>query len=60
MDEQRVAQTSMPFEARIRQGNPHIHTQHDTWTNSGTQAVHALKFARLGAAFAIELGSEAE
>lgn len=52
--------TSMPFEARLRQDNPHIHSQHDTYANSGAQAEHALKFARMAAAFAIEIGSEAK
>lgn len=49
---------SMPFESEIRKDNPHIHTANDTLANSGSQAAHALKFARLAAAFAVELGSE--
>ncbi len=49
--------TSMPFESQLGNDNPHIHTKNDTYANSGNQAVHALKFARLAAAFAIELGS---
>lgn len=49
---------SMPFEAEIKKDNPLIHTANDTLTNSGSQAVHALKFARLAAAYAVELGSE--
>lgn len=49
--------TSMPFESALADDNPHIHSKHDTYANSGAQAVHALKFARLAAAFAIELGS---
>ncbi len=48
---------SLTFEADIAQLNPHRHSKNDTWANSGAQAVHALKFARLGAAFAVELGS---
>ncbi|MDQ1922783.1 M20/M25/M40 family metallo-hydrolase [Massilia pseudoviolaceinigra] len=48
---------SMPFESSLAQANPHIHSKNDTFANSGGQAVHALKFARLAAAFAIELGS---
>ena len=51
--------TSMPFESEIGKDNPHIHTVNDTFANSGNQAVHALKFARLAAAYALELGSEA-
>ncbi|XKM08063.1 M20/M25/M40 family metallo-hydrolase [Massilia atriviolacea] len=48
---------SMPFESSLAQANPHIHSKNDTLASSGGQAVHALKFARLAAAFAIELGS---
>lgn len=50
--------TSMPFEAEIKKDNPHIHTSTDTYARSGGQAVHALKFAKLAAAYAVELGSE--
>lgn len=49
---------SMPFEAEIKKDNPLIHTASDTLANSGSQAEHALKFARLAAAYAVELGSE--
>lgn len=50
--------TSMPFESEIKKDNPRIHTSGDTLANNGGQAVHALKFARLAAAYAVELGSE--
>lgn len=50
--------SSMPFEASMGQDNPAIHTKHDTFAGSGSQAAHALKFARLAAAYAVELGSE--
>ena len=49
---------SLPFEAAFSGDNPHIHTANDTYANSGNQADHALKFARLAAAYAIELGSD--
>jgi leucyl aminopeptidase len=49
---------SMPFESSFARDNPAIHTAKDTFANSGGQATHALKFARLAAAFAIELGSD--
>jgi leucyl aminopeptidase len=49
---------SMPFEAMLAQDNPHIHTQDDTYANSGKQALQALKFARMAAAYAVELGSD--
>jgi leucyl aminopeptidase len=50
--------TSMPFESSFARDNPAIHTAKDTFANSGGQALHALKFARLAAAFAVELGSD--
>lgn len=50
--------TSMPFESTFRQDNPHIHTANDTYANSGNQALHALKFARIAAAYALELGTD--
>jgi leucyl aminopeptidase len=51
--------TSMPFEALLAQDNPHIHGEHDSYANSGSQAAHALKFARMAAAYAVELGTGA-
>jgi leucyl aminopeptidase len=50
--------SSMPFESSFARDNPAIHSAKDTYANSGGQAAHALKFARLAAAFAIELGSD--
>jgi leucyl aminopeptidase len=47
---------SMPFESRMAQRNRSIHTARDTLEVSGNNAAHAIKFARLAAAFAIELG----
>lgn len=49
---------SFPFETIDGDDNPTIHTANDTYANSGNQAAHALKFARLAASFAIELGSD--
>jgi leucyl aminopeptidase len=49
---------SMPFETTMNQSNPRIHTANDTYANMGNQAAHALKFAKLAASFAIELGSD--
>ena len=49
---------SMPFEASMGQDNPAIHTKNDTYAGSGNQAAHALKFTRMAAAYAVELGSE--
>ncbi len=49
---------SMPFESSLARDNPHIHTAKDTLANSGGQTAHALKFARLAAAYMVELSSE--
>ena len=46
---------SMPFEARFRDHNKKIHSRNDTLEASDANATHALKFARLGLAYAIEL-----
>jgi leucyl aminopeptidase len=46
---------SMPHETRSRDRNKHIHTARDTLEISNNNAAHAAKFARLGAAYAIEL-----
>jgi leucyl aminopeptidase len=50
---------SMPFESSFARDNPTIHTSRDTLANSGGQTAHALKFARLAAAYMVELSSEA-
>ncbi|MGE3766365.1 MAG: M28 family peptidase, partial [Kofleriaceae bacterium] len=46
---------SMPFESRSKEMNKRIHTKNDTLEQSKDNALHAVKFARLGAAYAIEL-----
>jgi leucyl aminopeptidase len=48
----------MPFEAAMGEDDPYIHTANDTYANSGNQADHALKFARMALAYAVELGSD--
>ncbi|WP_028102851.1 M20/M25/M40 family metallo-hydrolase [Pseudoduganella violaceinigra] len=51
--------TSMPFEASYAGMNKNLHTVNDTFASMGSQAVHALKFAQLAMAYAVELGSDA-
>jgi leucyl aminopeptidase len=46
---------SMPFEAKMTEYNPAIHSANDTLAKSGNDAVHALKFAKLGVAYVGEL-----
>jgi bacterial leucyl aminopeptidase len=49
---------SMPFESSMSGSNKKIHTASDTFASSGGTANHALKFAKLGLSFAVELGSD--
>ena len=46
---------SMPFEARFRDSNRAIHTRKDTLEQSDNNVQHAVKFAKLATAYAIEL-----
>lgn len=46
---------SLPFESVVGQHNPRIHTANDTLANSDPAAGHAVKFARLAAAYMAEL-----
>jgi len=50
---------SFPHETRSRDRNTQIHTARDTLEVSHDNAVHAAKFAQLGAAYAIELAKGA-
>ncbi|HEY4178075.1 MAG TPA: M20/M25/M40 family metallo-hydrolase [Kofleriaceae bacterium] len=47
---------SMPHEARFQDMNKKIHTNRDTLEMSDNNASHAVKFAAVGAAYAIEMG----
>jgi bacterial leucyl aminopeptidase len=49
---------SFPFEASDTTYNFALHTVNDTTATFGNQANHALKFAKLALAYAIELGSD--
>ncbi|MDP2866346.1 MAG: M20/M25/M40 family metallo-hydrolase [Elusimicrobiota bacterium] len=46
---------SAPFESTFEQYNPFIHKPVDTLSQSGGRAEHALKFAKLAVAYAVEL-----
>ncbi len=49
---------SIPAEALYDEGSPYLHTTKDTLARSGNNAEHAVKFARLALAYAVELGSD--
>lgn len=46
---------SMPFESRKGDMNRNIHTARDTISQSGSNASHASKFAKMGLSFVVEL-----
>ncbi len=50
--------TTMPFESSFSGDNKAIHTANDTLANSDSTGAHSLKFARMGLAYAVELGSD--
>jgi len=50
---------SLPFESSDANFNRTLHTPNDTVASFGSQADHALKFAQLTLAYAVELGSDA-
>jgi leucyl aminopeptidase len=50
--------TSFPFESNEALYNRSIHTANDTTATFGNQAEHALKFAKLGLAYLVELASD--
>jgi bacterial leucyl aminopeptidase len=49
---------SIPAEALYDEGSPYLHTTKDTLARSNNNAEHAVKFARLALAYAVELGSD--
>ncbi len=49
---------SMPHEATMQDGNPHIHTTRDTIDKSNDNGEHAANFAKLGLAYMIELAKQ--
>lgn len=46
---------SFPHEASMRKSNKKIHTKKDTISQSGDNAEHAAKFAKLGVAYLVEM-----
>lgn len=47
--------SSFPYESKLREGNPFIHTKRDTIRNFNNNGEHAKIFAQLGLAFVLEL-----
>lgn len=51
--------SAFPFEAKMSEDNPYIHSPNDTLANMGNNALHAAKFAKLGLEFIIETSKSA-
>ncbi len=49
--------SAMPFESRLNDSNPNIHSRYDTLANSDAEATNSLPFARLALSFAIEMAN---
>ena len=49
---------SMPHEATMQDGNPHIHSTRDTIDKSNDNGEHAANFAKLGLAYMVELAKQ--
>lgn len=49
---------SMPHEATMQDGNPHIHTTRDTIEQSDGNSQHASNFVKLGLAYMVELAKQ--
>jgi leucyl aminopeptidase len=49
---------SMPFESKMSQYNPKIHSSQDTLANMDSTGAKALKFAQMALAYAIELSAD--
>ncbi|MFH1620170.1 MAG: M20/M25/M40 family metallo-hydrolase [bacterium] len=46
---------SFPFESRMNEDNPNIHSDRDTLAQTGGRALHAFKFAKLAVAYLVEM-----
>ncbi|MBI4800944.1 MAG: M20/M25/M40 family metallo-hydrolase [Elusimicrobia bacterium] len=46
---------SFPFEAKMGEDNPNIHTAKDTLAQMGGRATHSFKFAKLAVAYIVEM-----
>ncbi len=50
---------ALPFEARMNEHNPNIHTTNDTYASMGNTSTHAAKFAKLGIEYVVEAAKQA-
>ncbi|QHC83565.1 hypothetical protein AS589_01525 [Empedobacter brevis] len=50
---------TLPFEARMNEDNPNIHTTNDTYASMGNTSTHAAKFVKLGIEYVVEAAKQA-
>lgn len=49
---------TMPFEAKMNEANPYIHTINDTYAMMGNTSTHAAKFTKLGIEYIVEAAKQ--
>jgi len=49
---------TMPFEAKMNEANPYIHTINDTYAMMGSTSTHAAKFTKLGIEYIVEAAKQ--
>ena len=45
---------TLPFEAKMSDSNPYIHSKNDTYATMGSTSTHAAKFTKLGIEYIVE------
>ena len=45
---------TLPFEAKMNEDNPYIHSVNDTYASMGNTSIHAAKFSKLGLEYVVE------
>ncbi len=50
---------TLPFEAKMNEDNPYIHSVNDTYASMGSTSAHAAKFTKLGIEYVVEAAKTA-
>lgn len=50
---------TLPFEAKMNEDNPYIHSVNDTYASMGSTSTHAAKFTKLGIEYVVEAAKTA-
>lgn len=49
---------TLPFEAKMNEDNPYIHSVNDTYASMGSTSTHAAKFTKLGIEYVVEAAKQ--